>query len=91
MFPVSSFNNKTTWIKIAVETAIGSSELQDTVVRIGDTAGVVLLVAVAPDHLLLGSIRQHLHCAAQHHALETFCIAEIDAGLGVGLVVSHTY
>ena len=82
--------NKTTWIKIAIEAAIGGGELQNAIVGIGYTAWVILLVALAPDHLLAPGIRQHLHCATKHHTLKTLGIAEIDAGLGIGLVVSHT-
>ena len=44
------FNYKTTWIKITIETAIGGGELQHAVVGIGHAAGVVLLVAIAPNH-----------------------------------------
>ena len=85
------FNHETTWIEIAIETAVGGGELQDAVVRVGHTAGIVLCVAIVPDHLFRGCIRQYLHRAPQHHSLEAFGIAEIDAGLGVGLVLSHTY
>ena len=84
-------NYKTTWIEIAIETAVGGGELQDAVVGVGDAARVILLVAIVPDHFFRGSIHQHLHRAPQHHSLEAFGIAEIDAGLGVGLVLSHTY
>ena len=84
-------NYKTTWIKIAIETAIGGGELQDAIVRVGHTTGIVLLVAITPNHLLALGIRQYLHRTAQHHALETLSIAEIDRGLGVSLVLSHTY
>ena len=45
-------NYKTTWIKIAIESTIGGGELQDAVIRVGDAAGVVLLITIAPDHLL---------------------------------------
>ena len=43
-------NYETTWIKIAVETAIGGYELQHAVVGIGNAARIVLCVAIAPDH-----------------------------------------
>ena len=85
------FNHKTAGIEIAVETAVGGGELQDAIVRVGYTTGIVLLIAIAPDHLLALGIRQYLHCTTQHHTLETFSIAEIDRGLGVSLVLSHTY
>ena len=45
-------NHKTSRIEIAVEAAVGGGELQDAVVRVGDTAGIVFRVTVAPDHLL---------------------------------------
>ena len=50
------FNHKTTWIKIAIEAAVSGGELQNAVVRIGDTAGIVLLVALVPNHFLRGCI-----------------------------------
>ena len=84
-------NYKTTGIEIAIESAVGGGKFEYAIVRVGYTAGVVLLVAVAPDHLLRSRVSQHLHCATQHHTFETFGIAEIDAGLGVSLVLSHTY
>ena len=84
-------NYKTTWIEIAIETAIGGGELQHAVVGIGNAARIVLLVAITPNHLLTLGIRQYLHRTTQHHAFETFGIAEIDRGLGVSLVLSHTY
>ena len=56
-------NHKTTWIEITIETTIGGGELQNAVVRVGYTTGIVLLVAIAPNHLLALSIRQYLHCA----------------------------
>ena len=83
-------NHKTTWIEITVEAAVSGGELQDAVVRVGNATWVVLLVAIAPNHLLALGIRQYLHRAAQHHTLEALGIAEIDRGLGVGLIVSHT-
>jgi len=46
------FNHETTWIEIAVETTVDGGELQHAVVGIGYTARIVLLVAIAPDHLL---------------------------------------
>ena len=67
-------NYKTTWIKIAIETTIGGGELQNTIVRVGDATWIVLLIAVAPNHLLRGSIRQYLHRTAQHHTFETLGI-----------------
>ena len=84
-------NYETTWIKIAVETAVGGGELQDAVVGIGNAAKIVLCVAIAPDHFFRGGIRQHLHRTSGHHALEAFGIAEIDACLGIGLVLSYAY
>ena len=88
----SSFlNDETTWIEIAIETAVGGGELQDAVVGICHAAWVVLRVSITLNHLFALGIRQHLHLAAQHHSLETFGIAEIDAGLGIGFVVGHTY
>lgn len=83
-------NHKTTGIEITVETAIGGGELQDAVVRVGDAARVVLLVAVAPDLLFRGSVRQYFHRTAQHHALEALSVTEIDTGFGVGLIVDYT-
>ena len=83
--------NETAGIKIAVETSAGGGELQDAVVRVGHTARVVLLITLAPDHLFRGGIRQYLHRTSEHHALEAFGIAEINAGLGISLVLSHTY
>ena len=47
--------NKTTWIKIAVETTVNGSELQNAIVRIGYTRRVVLLVSLTPNHLLFNS------------------------------------
>ena len=82
-------NYKTTWIEIAIESAIGGGELQDAVVRVCYTTGIVLLVTIVPNHLLTLGIRQHLHRATQHHTFETFSITEIDRGLGVNIVVSH--
>ena len=87
---LSCLQDKTPRIEITIETAIGGGELQDAIVGVGDVAGIVLDVAVAPNHLLAFGIGQHLHRAAQHHAYEAFCIAEIDTRLGVGLVVGHT-
>ena len=84
-------NYKTTWIEIAIETAVGGGELQDAVVGVCHAAWVVLRISIPPNHLFALGIGQHLHRAPQHHSLETFGIAEIDAGLGVGLVVGHTY
>ena len=49
-------NYKTTGIEITIETTIGGGELQDAVVRVGYTTGIVLLVAIAPDHLLRGRV-----------------------------------
>ena len=45
-------NHKTTWIEITIETTIGGGEFEYAVVRVGHAAGVVLLIAIAPDHLL---------------------------------------
>ena len=86
---MSLFYHKTAGIEIAVEAAVGGGEFQDTVVGVGDAAGIVFRVAVSPDHLLGGGICQHLHRAAQHHALEALGIAEVYSGLGIRLVVSH--
>ena len=71
-------NHETTRIEIAVEATIGGGELQHAVVGVGYTTGIVLLVAIVPDHLFRGGIRQYLHRTPQHHALEAFRIAEID-------------
>ena len=84
-------NYETTWIEIAVETTVDGGELQHAIVRVCDAAGIVLCVAIAPDHLFRGGIRQYLHRTSEHHALEALGIAEIDACLGIGLVLSHTY
>ena len=86
---MSLFYHKTSGIEIAVEAAVGGGELEHTVVGVGDAAGVILLVTVTPDHLLRSGVRQHLHRASQHHPLEAIGIAEVDAGLGIRLVVSH--
>ena len=90
LFAYLLLNNKATWIKIAIEAAIGGGELQNAIVGIGYAPRVVLLVALAPNHLLALGIGQHLHRATKHHALETLGIAEIDAGLGIGLIVRYT-
>ena len=80
-FPVRTLlNHEATWIEIAIETAVSCGEPQHTIVGIGDAAGIVLLIAIVPDHLFRGVIRQYLHRAPKHHALEAFGIAEIDAG-----------
>ena len=55
------FNHEATWIEITVETAIGGGELQHAVVRVGNTTGIVLLVAIVPDHLFRGGVCQYLH------------------------------
>ena len=83
-------NYKTTWIKIAIETTIGGGEFKNAIVGVGYARRVVLLVALAPNHLLALGVCQHLHRATQHHALETLGIAEVDAGLGIGLIVGYT-
>ena len=83
------FDYKTAGIEIAVETAVGGSELEDTVVGIGDAAGIVFHVTVAPYHLLALGIGQHLHCTAQHNALKALGVAEVDAGLGIRLVMGY--
>ena len=49
-FILKLFNDETPWIKVAVEAAIGGGELQHAVVRVAHTAGVVLLIALVPDH-----------------------------------------
>ena len=90
-FASESVNQKTAGIKIAVEAAIDRCELQNAVVWISYPAGIVLCVTLAPNHFFRSGIRQYLHRASEHHALETFGIAEIDACLGISLVLSHTY
>ena len=47
-------NYKTAGIKIAIETTIGGGKLQNAVVRVGYTTGIVLLVAITPNHLFRG-------------------------------------
>ena len=84
-------NYKTTGIEITIETTIGGGELQNAVVGVSHATWVVLLVAITPNHLLTLGIRQYLHSTTQHHTFETFGIAEINRGLGVSLVLSHTY
>ena len=84
-------NHETTRIEIAVEATIDGGKFQHAVVGVGYTTGIVLLVAIVPDHLFRGGIRQYLHRASEHYTLEAFGIAEIDACLGIGLVLSHTY
>ena len=54
-------NYETTWIEIAVETAIGGGKLQHAVVGIGNAARIVLCVAIVPDHLVRGGVCQYLH------------------------------
>ena len=71
-FRLHTLKDKTTWIKVAVETAIEGGELQHAVVGIGYARRIVLLVALTPNHLLALSVCQHLHCATKHHTLETF-------------------
>ena len=85
------FNDETPWIKVAVETAIDGGELQHAIVRVAHTAGVVLLIALVPDHFFRSGISQHLHRTSKHHAFKPFGIAKIDASLRVNLVLSHTY
>ena len=89
LFAYLLLNNKATWIKIAIEAAIGGGELQNAIVGIGYAPRVVLLVALAPNHLLALGICQDFHCATKHHTLETLGIAEIDASLWIGFVVGH--
>ena len=83
-------NEETAGIEVAVETAVGGGELQYAVIRVGHAARIIFCVTLAPNHLLALGVCQYLHRATQHHALETLGIAEIDAGLGIGLVVGHT-
>ena len=87
---LSLFNHETTWIKVAVETAIGGGELQDAVIRIGHTARIILCIALTPNYLLALGICQDFHCATKHHTFKPFYIAEVDAGLGIRFVVGHT-
>ena len=83
----SSFlNYETTWIEIAIETAVGGGELQDAVVGVCHAAWVVLRISIPPNHLFALGVSQHLHRASQQHTFEAFGIAEIDAGLRIGLL-----
>ena len=79
-------NHKTARVEITVEAAVGGSEFEDAVVRVGDAAGIVLRVTLAPNHFLRGGIRQYLHSASEHHALKSLGIAKIDACLRVCFV-----
>ena len=86
---MSLFNHKTSWIEITVKTAVCGGEFEDTIVGVGDATGVILLVTVSPNHLLRGSVHQHLHRSSQHHTLEAVCITEVNTGFWVGFVMGY--
>ena len=82
--------DETTGIEVTVEAALCGRELQNTIVGVGDSTGIVLCISLTPYHILALLVGQNLHGTFQHYGTEVILVTQIDGSFRVCPVMSHT-
>lgn len=66
--------------EITVETAGDGSEPEHTIIRIGNSAGIIHRIAFTPDHAFTLSIGEDFHLSPKHYTSKETVITEVNTG-----------
>ena len=84
-------NYKAFRFKITIIPPGNCRKLQHTIIRIRHTFRIIHGIAFLPYHLLTGGVRQHFHCAAQHHSPEESRITKVNTCTVIFPVLCNTH